>query len=109
MDESEGDLSVLNRSITRMDRKAPAFHHSIMPVKNALDNMPVWSPSGSLCEQQLGVREGYVPHQPVRPVLLPARIHTHSHGNRAGQTPGRLTVMHTIGEYRECRVCASSN
>lgn len=48
----------------------------------------VGSSPGTLCEQHVGIREGHVPRQPLRPVLLPARLRSHAHGHRRGPPPG---------------------
>ncbi|KAF5908995.1 Uncharacterized protein DAT39_001319, partial [Clarias magur] len=42
----------------------------------------------ALCEQYVGFRQRDVPHQPLRAVLLFARVHTHTHCHRIGQTAG---------------------
>lgn len=45
-------------------------------------------PSGPLCEQHLGVWEDDVSHQPLCPVLLPARVHSDTDRYSAGPTTG---------------------
>lgn len=46
---------------------------------------------GPLCQQHMGVRERHVPRQPLRPVLLPARLGTDTDGHCCGPPPGEGT------------------
>ena len=49
---------------------------------------PAGSSAGPLCEQHVGVWERHVPRQPLRAVLLPARLRPHADGHRSGPPPG---------------------
>ena len=49
---------------------------------------PAGSSAGPLCEQHVGVRERHVPRQPLRTVLLPARLRPDADGHRCGPPPG---------------------
>ena len=46
---------------------------------------------GPLCEQHMGLREGHVPCQPFRPVLLPARLSTDTDSHCREPPPGEGT------------------
>lgn len=46
---------------------------------------------GPLCEQHMGVRERHVSRQPLRPVLLPARLGTDADSHCCGPPPGEGT------------------
>lgn len=46
---------------------------------------------GPLCEQHVGVRERHVSRQPLRPVLLPARLRADADGHCRGPPPGEAT------------------
>lgn len=52
--------------------------------------------SGSVCEQHLDLWEGDVPCQPLRAVLLAARLHAHPDSHCPGQAPGEALLPHTF-------------
>lgn len=54
---------------------------------------------GPLREQHVGVRERDVSRQPLRPVLLPARLGSDADGHRRGPSPGEGTPTTPIPSF----------